>query len=320
MQFYNHLIDHPVIVYMEFGKVDRAALDTMDFYLPVDPIETTRVLQGSNSKRKINFYIGCTRWGTKRWIDNIYPKGTKEKDLLKHYANLFNSIELNATYYKIPTYEQTRAWVNAVGDNFIFCPKFSGAITHRKRLKGTETLVDDFLKGMDGFGKHLGPILLIPHPTMGPKTISTIESFIQSIPKDVELVVELRHPEWYSNRTIFTEVFSMLEENHVGSIITDTAGRRDCVHMRLTTPKAFIRFVGNRLHPSDYTRIDDWVQRIKKWTMNGLQTIYFFMHQPKDIDAPILLRYLIKEINKYCHTSIPLPESVKSTNSSIIPK
>ena len=103
----------------------------------------------------------------------------------------------------------------------------------------------------------------MPHPGMGPKTLDTTEAFIQSLPKDIELFVELRNPQWFLNPEAFNAVFSMLERNKTGSIITDASGRRDCVHMRLTTPTAFIRFVGNGLYPTDYTRVDDWVQRIK---------------------------------------------------------
>jgi uncharacterized protein YecE (DUF72 family) len=75
--------------------------------------------------------------------------------------------------------------------------------------------------------------------------------------------------------------------------------------MRLTTPQAFIRFVGNGLHPTDYTRIDDWVQRMKQWTEQGIEELWFFMHQHEELHSPELCRYLIPEINKYCGTAIP---------------
>jgi uncharacterized protein YecE (DUF72 family) len=80
------------------------------------------------------------------------------------------------------------------------------------------------------------------------------------------------------------------------------------VHMHLTTPEVFIRFVGNGLHPTDYTRIDDWVQRIKKWKDEGIHTVYFFMHQHEELHSPELSRYLIQQLNKYCGTSIREPQ------------
>ncbi len=100
---------------------------------------------------------------------------------------------------------------------------------------------------------------------LSPKTINTIEAFIKSILKYIKLFIELRNPEWYADKIAFNDVFSKLQENKVGSIITDASGRRDCVPMYLSTPEAFIRFVGNSLHPTDYTRVDEWVKRIQQW-------------------------------------------------------
>jgi hypothetical protein len=78
--------------------------------------------------------------------------------------------------------------------------------------------------------------------------------------------------------------------------------------MRLTTSSAFIRFVGNSLHPTDYARCDDWIQRIKSWQESGIERIFFFMHQHEELHSPELCRYVIEEINKHCGTSIHVPE------------
>jgi uncharacterized protein YecE (DUF72 family) len=121
------------------------------------------------------------------------------------------------------------------------------------------------------------------------------------------LFVELRHADWYADAKAFKSVFNMLEENKTGSIITDASGRRDCVHMRLSNPEAFIRFVGNGLHPSDYTRVDEWALRIKSWLDKGIESVYFFMHQHEEIHSPELGRYAIQQINKHCQTSIAEP-------------
>jgi uncharacterized protein YecE (DUF72 family) len=211
----------------------------------------------------------------------------------------------------MPTTLQTSGWKNKVGENFLFCPKFTDQITHIKRLKDCKELTDRFLEGISGFKGNLGPLFLMPHPGMGPKTTETIEAFVQSLPNDLDLFVELRHQEWFDNNEAFDRIFSILEKNRRGAVITDSSGRRDCVHMRLTTPEAFIRFVGNGLHPTDYTRIDDWVQRIKRWMNEGIQKVYFFMHQHEEIHSPELSKYLIQELNKHCGTSITEPKFVE---------
>ena len=90
--------------------------------------------------------------------------------------------------------------------------------------------------------------------------------------------------------------------------------------MRLTTPQAFIRFVGNDLHPTDYTRIDDWVQRIKTWMQQGIHQVYFFMHQNEEVNSPELCKYLIQQLNLHCGTPIPEPQFVDITEVVSPPK
>ena len=296
---------------MEFGKVTTEELETIDFNLPADRQETTQLLNKQKSTGNPKILVGCAKWGRKDWIGKIYPKGTKEADFLSHYARHFNCIELNATFYRMPTEVQTAGWKNKVGKDFKFCPKFVDQISHIKRLKDVQYLIERFLQGISGFGENLGPVFLMPHPGMGPKTLETLEAFVQTMPKDIELFVELRHPEWYSNAEVFEKVFNTLEKHNVGSVITDASGRRDCVHMRLTTPAAFIRFVGNGLHPTDYKRCDDWIQRIKKWSVDGIKTIYFFMHQHEELHSPELCKYLIEQMNKELGTNIAVPKFVE---------
>jgi uncharacterized protein YecE (DUF72 family) len=301
---------------MEFGRILPEELDKVNFKLPPDKPETTALLQSAKGKGKSTIFVGCAKWGRKDWVGKIYPKGTKEGDFLAHYAKHFNCIELNATFYRMPTVSQTSGWKSKVGKDFKFCPKFTDQITHLKRLKDVKGLTDQFLAGISGFGENLGPVFLMPHPGMGPKTLETMEAFIQSLPTDIDLFVELRHEQWFADPQAFQSVFNMLEKNKAGSIITDASGRRDCVHMRLTTPEAFIRFVGNGLHPTDYTRIDDWVQRIKTWMEQGIEKVYFFMHQHEEIHSPELSKYLIQQLNKHCGTTIPEPVFVEQVEQN----
>ena len=306
---------------MEFGKIDGGHLTALDFYLPPDRDETRELLsrqQQENSKTSV--YVGCAKWGRKDWIGTIYPEGTKESIFLDHYARHFNSIELNATFYRIPSFAQTSSWRKKVGKDFLFCPKVSQVISHIKRLKDSQELVDRFYKGIAGFGENLGPVFLMPHPAIGPKNFDTLRAFLEALPRHVNTFVELRHKDWFENKEVFSEVFALFQQLGIGSVITDAAGRRDCVHMRLTRPEAFIRFVGNGLHPTDYTRVDEWVQRIKMWMESGVRKIYFFMLQQEEIHSPALARYVIQQLNKHCNTALPEPVFVADQSESELPK
>lgn len=298
---------------MEFGRVDAEELSAIDFSLPADKEENALLLATSKTKNiKAEVYVGCAKWGRKDWVGKIYPLKTKEADFLNHYARHFNCIELNATFYKMPTEKQTSAWKNKVGEDFKFCPKFIDQITHLKRLKDVNELTERFLTGIVGFGKNLGPVFLMPHPGMGPKDFDVIEAFIKSLPKDLDLFVELRLADWFQHHESFQRVSAMFEKNNAGSVITDSSGRRDCVHMRLTKPEVFIRFVGNGLHPTDYSRIDEWVERIRTWIEKGIEKVYFFMHQHDELHSPELSLYLIQQLNKKCNLNIPEPVFVKN--------
>lgn len=77
--------------------------------------------------------------------------------------------------------------------------------------------------------------------------------------------------------------------------------------MRLTTPDAFIRFVGNSLHDTDYKRIDNWVKKIMEWDEQGLQNCYFFMHQHEELYSPELCKYLIEQLNKKGKYNLQVP-------------
>jgi uncharacterized protein YecE (DUF72 family) len=295
---------------MEFGRVTPEELEQIDFTLPPDKAATTIILKRNKAKSDSRVYIGCAKWGRPDWVGKIYPKGTKAGDFLEHYARQFNSIELNATFYRMPTVKQTSGWAAKVGDNFRFCPKFVDQITHLKRLKDVTKLTDRFLEGISGFGKKLGPVFIMPHPGMGPKTLETLEAFVEQLPSDLTFFVELRHPQWYADEKAFTGVTAMLEKKQTGTVITDASGRRDCLHMRLTLPQAFIRFVGNGLHPTDYQRCDAWINRMKQWKVVGIQNLYFFMHQHEELHSPELCRYLIPRVNDALGTRLHIPAFV----------
>jgi hypothetical protein len=73
----------------------------------------------------------------------------------------------------------------------------------------------------------------------------------------------VRHKDWFAVEANRDNLFGLLQQLNIGTVMSDTYGRRDCVHMELTTPEATIRFAGNNLAPSDYTRLDAWVERLK---------------------------------------------------------
>jgi uncharacterized protein YecE (DUF72 family) len=289
---------------MEFGRVIEEEVQYIDFTLPPDGEQTKLTLQNLHPVPKPSFFVGCAKWGRKEWKELIYPKKTKEADFLGEYVKHFNSIELNAVFYSVPKEEQILKWKEMVDANttndFIFCPKFSRTITHIKRLKDADFITDEYIKAISAFGKYLGPCFLQVSDNFGPNNIEILEDYLKKLPTDLKVFIEVRHKDWFSAEAKM-QLFNMLAKVNKGAAITDASGRRDCLHMELPTPDAFIRFVGNggKLLDSDKARVDEWVIRIKHWLDHGLQNVYFFLHQHDEADTPLIADYTIEQFNKH---------------------
>jgi len=270
------------------------------------------ILKGKKEKDP-KVYIGCAKWGRKEWIGKIYPKGTKDARFLDEYVKHYNSIEMNATHYKLYDAASIKKWADKAKDSdFLFCPKVYQGISHFGTFNDKQFLTDTFLGGIMGFEEHLGPVFLQVSDKFGPKRKEELFQYLNSLPKDVSFFLEVRHPDWFLEPSL-TELLGTLQKANIGFVITDTAGRRDCCHMYLTQSKAFIRYVGNSLHPKDYTRIDDWVTRIKYWLDNGLNELYFFMHMHNEAFSPELTVYLVDKLNATCGLSLKKPMFVNPT-------
>ena len=298
---------------MDYGKVTAAELKKIDFSLPPDGKFTQKQFTGKRSK-KLKVYVGCAKWGRPDWIGILYPEGTIQKAFLSEYVNHFNAIELNATHYKIYSPEKISKWAAAAkGKDFLFCPKITRSVSHFSDLGSdrAEELTDAYLSGISAFGKHLGPLFLQLSPKFSPQKKEALFTYIRNFPKDVKLNLELRHSDWFKDKEVREELFAFLEKEKRGTVITDTLGIREGVHMELTNSVAFIRYVGNSGDKSDKKRLNDWVERIQSWIENGIKEIYFFMHHPKERYSPETCAYMIEQLNKKCNLNLPLPEIIE---------
>jgi uncharacterized protein YecE (DUF72 family) len=302
---------------MEFGRVDEKELDSIDFTLPKEPAFNKGVLAGKKAKDP-KVYLGCAKWGRTEWVGKIYPPKTKEKDFLDHYVKHYNSIELNATHYKIYGATGIAKWAAKAGDKeFKFCPKMYQGVTHRGALTNKEFITTEFLRGIIAFEKHLGPVFVQVSDAFTTKRKEELFNFLKSLPTDMQFFLEVRHPDWFAKEDLRNELFEFLRSINMGIVITDTAGRRDCAHMHLTVPKAFIRYVGNSLHKTDYTRVDDWIKRIKYWLEKGIEELYFFMHMHDEAYSPELTVYMVDKLNKACGLDLIKPKFIEPAQTEL---
>ncbi|WP_420155610.1 DUF72 domain-containing protein [Siphonobacter sp.] len=293
---------------MDFGKVSPSQINTINFTLPADSPLNTQVLPGQPVAHPLPAYVGCPVWMEKSWLGKIYPSAMKDKEALAHYTQQFNTIELNGTHYQMPNDETIERWLEEATPGFKYCPKFPKAISHEKELLGVEDATQFFCRQLLKLGDHLGIPFLQMGPAYTPQKGKGLVEFLKLIPEEMTIAVEFRHPDWFANPRIWARTCEILREAGHAAVITDVSGRRDVLHQTLTVPKAVIRFVGNELHPTDYIRTDEWIQRLKKWQQEGLEELYAFIHCGQSECAPELANYWIQELNTQLGLSLKLPK------------
>lgn len=290
---------------MKFGKVDDPSI--IDFTLPTDHLGTEKILLTAKDDNLPEVYVGCAKWN-KTDLKGFYPRGTKDE--LTYYSSQFGCIELNATFYRIFPESTVENWYNKTPQDFKFFPKVPQLISQFRRLKDVDDIVNEYLASIGNLKEKLGMIFLQMPQNFAPKSFDVLEQFVQSWPKDVKLALELRHTDWYANGQTAEQLYHLLEANEISHVITDTAGRRDLMHMRLTSPYAFIRYTGAN-HETDYTRMDDWLDRFEVWKDQGLKGFYFFVHQNLEVASPLLSSYFIEKLNKRFGYEIKIPTLVQ---------
>lgn len=310
---------------MDFGIVEDSRLMDIDFSLPADGAFTRSTLSGNEKFTDPELRIGLAKWGRKDWVGKFYPDRTKEYQFLHEYTKRFNTIELNAVFYSIPPVDLVVKWRQMVAKqhqhDFLFLPKFSRVISHIKRLSNAQQETNQFIETVKCFGAHLGPIFLQIGDNFGPKNLDILQRFIEDLPTDHRFFIELRHEEWFSDTEYRKIAFDLFKQHQIGAIITDAHGRRDCLHMELPIPEAYIRFngSGNQFQHIDLNRIDEWAVRIKSWVDAGLQKLYFIISQKDEKDTPVLAQYAIERFNVIMGTKIPSIEWKKNAAMTDLP-
>lgn len=293
---------------MEFGRVPEEQLNNIDFSLPAEPVGNQKIL-GGMPVAGAQVYVGCAKWGRPEWTGKLYPPGTKEKDFLQHYVQHFNSIELNATHYRIWGESGIQKWAEkAKGRDFKFCPKMYQGITHRGSLSGKDFLLNEYFRGIMAFGEHLGPVFVQVSDSFSPSRKKELFDFLARLPHDIQFFLEVRHPGWFAKADIFNELLQHLTEWKIGMVMTDTAGRRDCAHMHLTIPKAFIRYVGYGLHQTDQVRIANWIERIRYWLKRGMKEVFFMLHMGESFAEPETAAFFAGGLKRQTGFEIPVPQ------------
>ncbi len=289
---------------MKFGDASPLQVRAMRTALQPDPDVNALVLRGVSSHAP-NVYVGCPVWSEKTWRDILYAPSLATEQMLGRYAQQFNTVEVNSTHYAVPSDAVFDNWRNAVPDNFRFCPKFPKQISHDAALLGVSHITAHFLKQIHRLGPTLGRPFLQMGQEFGPAQGASLIDYVRDLP--LPIAVEVRHPSWFEPRYL-QRLCERLHPMGHSLIITDTAGRRDAVHMALSSPTAMIRFRGYDIDPTDSDRIKAWAQRVQEWLEQGLQTLYVFAHSEVVPTMPGLGRQWVQALNPLLSEPMHMPE------------
>ena len=213
--------------------------------------------------------IGTSGWNYKHWKEIFYPAKVSVSKWLDFYAYHFDTVEVNATFYRFPKIETFDSWHEKTPANFLWAVKASKFITHTKRLKDSKEPIERLYNSIDRLKEKLGPVLFQLPPNL-PFDKELLTSFCENLKSNHQHVLEIRHPSWSD-----TQVFEILKQHNIAFCISDTAGRYP-YHEVITADFLYIRLHGSKkLYASEYTEeeLQKWAQKIKNWNIQVY--IYF---------------------------------------------
>jgi uncharacterized protein YecE (DUF72 family) len=164
-----------------------------------------------------NLYLGTIGWSYNFWKGKFYPKKTASKDYLAYYASQFNTVEVDSTFYRIPTATTVTNWKKITPENFVFSLKFPQLITHTKMLKDCQYETDVFLERINLLGEKLGVLLLQFPPNFGIDHLPDLEDYLHKLPVQNRYAVEVRNKSWLT-----PGFYSVLKSNRVALAWADS--------------------------------------------------------------------------------------------------
>jgi uncharacterized protein YecE (DUF72 family) len=144
--------------------------------------------------------IGTSGWQYGHWRGRLYPAGVPQRRWLEHYAERFATVEVNATFYRLPRRDTVADWRRRAPVDFVFTIKASRYLTHVRRLRDPEDPVRRLMETIEPLGERLGPVLLQLPPGM-PSDLEALDRALRSFPSGVRLAVEPRDPSWFTPAT-----------------------------------------------------------------------------------------------------------------------
>jgi uncharacterized protein YecE (DUF72 family) len=219
--------------------------------------------------------IGCSGWNYAHWRNGVfYPPRLASKSWLGFYARVFDTVEINMTFYRLPKVEAVRRWVEQTPEGFLFAVKASRYMTHIKRLKDVRAGLEPFLERLEPLlgGPKMGPMLWQLPPNFR-RDDERLAEALTALPPGRHCF-EFRHESWFRD-----EVYDLLRDHGVALVIGDRPEVHAFQSFELTTDWTFVRFhAGSRGERGNYaeSELREWAERIRGWSDRGVDVHAYF--------------------------------------------
>ncbi len=221
-------------------------------------------------------HVGTMGWSYDFWRGNFYPEGSQ--NLLTEYAKNFGTVEIDNTFYRIPSRDTVKKWKEEVQDGFIFSAKFPRKITHIKMLQDCDEELAVFIEHMSLMEDKLGPMLIQLPPGFAPEKSGILKDFLAGLPERCRFAVEVRNKKWLDEK-----FYDMLRDNKVALVLLDHPWMPEM--NTITSDFTYIRWVGDRkkvigtLGKVERDRskdIRDWAVKIKGFLDDSIEVFGYF--------------------------------------------
>lgn len=228
-----------------------------------------------------DYHIGTSGWSYAGWLGNFYPNKIKANLILPYYATLLDSVELNNSFYKIPTQKNVDSWRENTPAHFVFSCKANRYITHFKKLEDTTETVERLLNVFSNFEEKLGPILF-QFPPYWPLDIARLKQFIEQLPQKYLYTFEFRHKSWFCE-----ELYELLHKHKLSLCFYDHKMYRspeiitsDFIYIRMHGPHEEA-YQGAYEEPT----LLEYAQKFINWRKEG-KAIYCYFDNDEKANAP----------------------------------
>jgi uncharacterized protein YecE (DUF72 family) len=242
-------------------------------------------------------HIGTQGWNYDAWVGPFYPAHTRAADFLTVYARAFDTVEVDSTFYGMPSARTVRGWADRTPPQFRFALKMPQEVTHERRLRDCASLSAEFFDRARELGDKLAAILLQFGPDFAPTELPALAEFLPTLPRDIKFAVEFRQRGW-----IYDGVLALLSEHDVSLALTDGRWipRKQVFALaeRSTADLMYLRWMGNR-EIVDFSRVqvdrtrelDAWADVVARLERDG-RTIFGYFNNHFSGHSPASARDL----------------------------